>query len=99
MFRDYIKSNVISLLCLMVIIVLDFILLFRGQILASSNLIFILLYIGENYRFYCYRMIKENDKNLFDAMEEFAKAMSDFNKDMGKISKKNDEENNSKGEN
>ena len=102
MFKGYLKSNLAFLLCLLAITILDAILIFRGQIIAISNLMFILLYISVDYRFYVYRAIHENDINLFQAMDEFTKAMGDLNKDMEKIfgkNKKNDEENNSKGEN
>lgn len=103
MFKEYLKSNLVFLLCLFAITILDVILIFRGQIIAISNLMIILLYISVDYRFYKYREFIEltNNKSIFEIMDDFNKSMDDLTKDMEKIfgkNKKNDEENNSKGE-
>lgn len=104
MFKEYLKSNLAFLLCLFAITILDVIIIFRGQIMAISNLMFILLYISVDYRFYKYRAFIEltNKKSIFELMDDFNKSMDELTKDMEKMfgrNKKNDEENNSKGEN
>lgn len=104
MFKGYLKSNLAFLLCLFAITILDVILIFRGQIIAISNLMFISLYISVDYRFYKYREFIEltNNKSIFELMDDFNKSMDELTKDMEKMfgrNKKNDEEDNSKGEN
>ena len=104
MFKEYFKSNLAFLSCLFAITILDVILILQGEIMAISNFMFILLYISVDYRFYKYRAFIEltNNKSIFEIMDDFNKSMDDLTKDMEKLfgkNKKNDEENNSKGEN
>lgn len=90
MFQRYVKSNKYFLSLLMLITILDIILIFRGNVTAISNIIFIILYINVDYRFYEYR---ENQK-MEQAMENFLDAMDNLNKDLEKIfnkKKENDE--------